>query len=1115
MFKARQFGSDIPRESHASDGPANSAPIPARTELTKNDKYCVSRLPALPPVLRSEAPADRSALLNGYADGKTDFALVVSEHSINVWPYKSADDVPISYEFPLGDSTQDACHLAILTRAGPGASQDPGLVMVNPVSGHVRFYESVQQAPALGMINSKSIETTVPVLAARGEIITLAENVEPAGIVVATSWKRVVLVTLRDHKGAPRLATLELTRPSASLRLLGGWFGHHDDELSDDIVSLKAGAVGSQTQEIVVQDAAGIFRKYTYQSSSTGAPVLNHSLTLLYRLGTYLESNVDGLLPGSLVHAKFLDLWPAFLSASRENTDVYVALVCVQSSLLGCADERLALVTMKINASGVMILGSHLLPPVPAAQTLSVAAKPRLFVPRPGTAPFVVVGNAVVLCDLCYHTAQPTEFFSYRPRWEDTVKFKASVLVVGYGYEDQAGDDNPALLLITADFGVLRVERFLLGDGASTDPPHGPASPQALLRSHIQQAIYYHDSAPMDFSTGANYLADDISAAVDAVTDELRRGASPYLPHFASTRDALAARLRLLRELLAFVRANFESCWPAVYPRVVEVLEKVAVAQKLWHLIDRDNAAARAMKRTLGEIIVRGDFAPRAADVVRAYFGGDVNSVLEVWSQLLDTPGVFSPAALVEALVATLHDAVYAAELAYIVPHPEIGPRRLWLFDSNLVVKADEAVNRVFCAPDASHLQIYKGRDDLVKLTTAMYYLITSAIAYMKSANDEQLAAYTEWFEHRCIAWMDALLLDGMLREALVIAEQYRDYASMTRVLEKERELCSPEYILDKIALYMHDYGYDFACQLFHFLIDHNEVLRLLHDFKAYQDYLTRFFDENPRKTGVFAWTYYVKAKSYEEAAHVLLSVAASDKHDNQQVREFNYSMAKLSALAAGAEDAKLADAYALQELVVEAENSLVVVRIQNKIFHYISLFVQGKSAMVTVNYFLDSFANSKLSRAQLAQELAPFFARFVEQKALTKTQLLALLTAINPIAQLSTVFADAFVVAALICNDHTFRVVAGQVWAKLLVYTDDWSVLTATGDNTDEVNKLKMRETVLYQTLKEVKENAEIMGALDTVLASNATDDVTDKLHALQRKYDVRKWVSIIQAEA
>lgn len=88
--------------------------------------------------------------------------------------------------------------MAILTRPSSGTGQDPGLIIIDGISGLVKFYESVQHAPSLGLINDKSLELNLPLK--KNECIVVAENIEPSGIVIATNFNRCLLISLRDFK---------------------------------------------------------------------------------------------------------------------------------------------------------------------------------------------------------------------------------------------------------------------------------------------------------------------------------------------------------------------------------------------------------------------------------------------------------------------------------------------------------------------------------------------------------------------------------------------------------------------------------------------------------------------------------------------------------------------------------------------------------------------------------------------------------------------------------------------------------------------------------------------------------------------------------------------------
>lgn len=1144
LFQPRRFdvaeSTSISQKSFladsTADGPSFSTLANINTysgeELTKNDKYCVLKLPAMPEVLSNDRMDLSGDNLNGYTDNSTKCALVVGDKFINVWPYNSADPTPISYEFPLEEGSENLLELAILTRPAPGSSTDPGLVTINSVNGHVKFYERVSYAPALGLINSRLIETTVGILAAQGECITMAENVEPAGIVVATSWRRVVLVLLRDLNGSPHLSTVELISPAHSLRLFG-WLGRGGgDSISDDVVSIKSGKVSANgmTQEIIVQDAAGVFKKFIFQSSVTGAPSINHRKTTTYKLASYLENSVDGFIPGAVVDVKYLDLWPLRLQPTSSDIsaadDLYTALVSVQSSIQSENHRKLLLVNMRINELGVLVYGSHQLPDVGRGFSDLAALKPRLYIPKPGTTAFVVVGNSVILADIntTFLTKPSTPaFLYYTPQWEDIINFKSSMQIVGLGYEDKVSDiSNSSLVLVTKGYGVLRIERFADSkDGSLSDVPDA-TDPAYVLKSHMQQAIFYHTSGAVDFDVGSNYPIDIITQATHEILREILESSSTYLPpFFSSTRDSFSTRVTLLRELIAYVSRNFSDSVHEILPDVVQALEKLETAQNLWLIIDVDSPEALLLRAKLTSVIQELGLGS-GDDIARSFFIHNVNDILLVLTrfvqQLFDED--YSINVIIKLLVATLHDAVVKNEKLYISGVDQIGTRMVWIFDLKLVILAEEIFHKAYCTKGKNIIDSLSDRLDIVKLSDTLFFLVTYAIQFMQDTEDDQLKGYLDWYILRKGEWVDALLSNGMIGEALKITENYQDFYSLALVLDREKEQRSPEYVQEQIRFFMDKYGYSFASKLFEYYIKHDQIKTLLLDYTFNPEFLEEYFRSNPRTTSQVAWIHYLQTKNFKEASNVLMLLSSKKETDNQQNRELNYSLAKLSAIAAKFQDVSGKDSIALDEIAIEAENNLMVIRVQNTLHQLLSSYVQGKKELITLDYFLNNFANTKISKKQLTVELEPYFQRFVDQLPLLKEQLITLLTAVLPKLEFSSVFVDALFVAALIANDEIYQELAMEVWLKLLTLTDNWSEINNTSDNVDEVNKMKIRETALYTTIQGVKHNQSLISVLDKLMealmqdSGNNVSPLFEKAQQLVKSDNLALWVDSIKAE-
>lgn len=169
------------------------------------------------------------------------------------------------------------------------------------------------------------------------------------------------------------------------------------------------------------------------------------------------------------------------------------------------------------------------------------------------------------------------------------------------------------------------------------------------------------------------------------------------------------------------------------------------------------------------------------------------------------------------------------------------------------------------------------------------------------------------------------------------------------------------------------------------------------------------------------------------------------------------------------------------------------------------------------MEYFQQNFVNPNLGEGAI-EEVSSFFDRFANQKVLTKEQLIAILTSVKPIGQLKLVFSDALKVSLTIENDQVFQEQATKVWLRLLTTTDDWDKITDTSDNTDDVNKAKVRDSIFFHTLSQLEGNSEQFKYLD-VLLSNAEknpggDAIENELHRLVTEKSLKLWVESIKAD-
>lgn len=971
-----------------------SSTLPTATihELTKNQHYCVSKLPALPSVFKSQA----DSFTNAYSDSESNYSLVINEDSIFVWCYKSTDATPLSIEFPI-DKSIFQLPMAILTRPSSGTGQDPGLVILDSVSGLIKFYESVQHAPTLGLINDKSLEIDIPLK--KDEYITLAENVEPAGIVIATSLQRCILISLRDFKSKPQLGYMELLNNE-------GFLQRFFKPETNEIVAIRSGKITNHgtIQEILVLDSSGNFYLYNYNLfSATASPYVDKKKS--FRQSIRVEFDA---YPGSNQFATFLDIWPV--------DDIYLALCKIEQSLY--------LVTLRIDKSGALPFGSHKL------KTANFpSSKPKLYLPKPGKTAFVIIDNSVILTDLntSYIESKNTLTY-YKPRWEDVVRFKSSVEFVGSGFENQSPNSNPAVILISKKFGVVRIEKF---PESQTDTA---IEPLAIVRSHIEQAIFYSDVHEIDFDLSQRFEKDVIQRAIETIIEEILTSTSSYFPKtLPSISDLTNLKVKLYRKLIEYVKRNFDI---SIIPQIVENLEKTDVAHQMWTIVDANQEMKTVLETQLGDI--REFFTHNVADI---------NPVLTKFIENL----VEKDLPTVPLVVKTLYNGVYLNEVEYVT---QIS--KSWVFTTNLIIRAEEIFTRNFVESEGDPIVAYH-------LVQVLYYFVNSAIAYMRLTpeNKAHLQDYQIWYNNRKQYWIGVLLKAGLEKEATEIAEKYHDFASLARILDiHQEETNSTDQ--SNYSKYFEEYGYSFASCVYDYYLEKNKIQELLLSFTNYKHFLLQYFKENPKKTANVSWIRYLLDTEFAEASNSLIVAAEeNDSLDNQHIK---YSLAKLSSVASGNGDN-----------LKDINHELLIIKYQKIIKHLTA--DNGRIEAIKKPTFTKNFVNQEIDKQFIEPIVDIYFDRFVGGFELNNSEIINLLTTVKPSISNKSGFSYAFKIAESIYNKSIANYYSSMVLVRLLVLGDE--KLYQVNDN-DKTTKRKAKESALYKTLKQ---NPGAISKLDQLL--------------------------------
>lgn len=1107
------------------------------TELTKNEYFCVSRLPALPSVF------DNQSILNAYSDYSSNYSIVVSENSIHVWNYKSIDATPLSIQFPI-DTSANLLPLTILTRPSNGNSKDPGLVIIDSTTGLVNFYESVQHAPALGLINNKLLELTVPINSNRGEYITLAENIEPAGIAIATSWKRAILISLRDFKGKPKLSYLELLKPrNLGERIVSFFSGKFNDDSvisNDEIVSIKSGKISNNglTQEIIVLDSGGGFNLFLYQLvSAHGNSFVDKNKSFLQSFVPHIKNSFDSFLPGSNLTIKFLDIVPI-----NRYDDIYLGLCHVQESFGRSQNKNLILITIKIDSTGVLIYGSHKLLTYIPNENQSFNTKPKLFLPNPGKTVFVTVDNSVFITDIDTSYIESTSSVGYyKPRWEDVVRFKSSVDIIGYGYENASSQSNPAVIILTQNCGILRLERFSNEDNTINKET---SDPLVLVKSHIDQAIFYSSSQEIDFDLVQTYSEDVTIKAIEQTVDEILNSSSPYMSEFLpAIGDSLSLKISLFKQLIDYCERNFKDVLPVILQKIVEPLEKSEVALNLWKVINEDKTHAERLRKLFKETIKNSKELNYESkeDVLRKFFSQDLEKILPILTTFIEklVEGNVPMDMITNLVVQTQHNGVFLNEKKYISGKPIFSAYKLWIFDSELLIRIEELFIQEFNGNNSPLTLSEANQENVIKYVEVLYFYCTSAIMYMEQQGNDQLIPYKRWYAGQRQIWIKILLKYSLSEAAIAISEENRDFLSVAQVLDDKFKKIDERYgdqshemseLKDRYIYYFEKYGYAFASELYTYYLKNDDIQPIILQFTNYKKYLYQFFDANKEKVSKIAWIRYLLDENFALVTYSLLNNSNQDLEIENEDRkqavvesldnlELKYSLAKLSAIAV----------TGLESSVEECENNLIQIRIQKHLRDSI-LNIYRERELITLDKLSEQF-NKKVDAIQAKQLIEPSFKKFKSNTLMNPVDLINYLTLLSSSIVGQNAYSYSLKLASLLPNDQQFQYYTKIIWLRLLTIGDDWSTIIKSNSATDDDTKTKKRvhDTVLFKTLTDVSENQICLDLLNEVLqtkmiiegnGSNSptktiNKDLSAKLNNLSKTGNFHSWIDSIQHEA
>ncbi|KAJ9156550.1 hypothetical protein NKR23_g1073 [Pleurostoma richardsiae] len=552
--------------------------------LTTNNAYTVSKLPALPDRIR----ADSSSRQHGTICSSNGYALSLSHTHALIWPYTTVTPSPETFVFTLPYPSKHASDpLPLGCMVSPSAANDePGLVVVMPISGKITYWESISSAATLDFLRQQrhGVEETIPGMFT-GEHVVQMTNAESTGFILAFSTGRLAHVSVRDSQGKPAIS-VQFLRGSLG-QATGGLFGSIRHVLKQavyrgDIAAVRTGGTNKVgPRNVVAATKSGKLHAWrvhrgghheTLVDVDAREAIVNALQQIDPGLNNFKHDTFD-LLDFTFVPRGIEKRYTAVTRFTQaiDSEDDSIQHLLLLISFNTKRQSLYALVEVILSDGGITVGMIRTLESYFSPTSASSLERPRLYLPKPALVAFIVFDRAAVIASLARPPVSPDsqlqeETHVLPASFEDVIDLRSddTLEVVGSGMEEPFGHGqelegmrlhrpktkNPAALLMIRGVGIVRIALTDIDRFASEEPP------KVTAKSKLEQAVFFgiKDDNPLVFEgrRDLKFSSEEIGTAALELSRDILGSSSTYLSSLpAALEYSMRQRLTYLDRLMS------------------------------------------------------------------------------------------------------------------------------------------------------------------------------------------------------------------------------------------------------------------------------------------------------------------------------------------------------------------------------------------------------------------------------------------------------------------------------------------------------------------------------------------------------------------------------------
>ena len=569
---------------------------------------------------------------------------MVTRQKAYIWDYTSYSTNPQTRELKIPFPSRADEPVCLGTFVKPGQQSETGLVVVNPRSGKIKYWENIQNIDALNLFAKRQDGTESSMGLFSGETIVEIEDATYAGVVIATSSGRVAQVRLQDQQSRPSVNVnyLRAPRRNTSGTIFGGImniFG--GGSLLRDIAATKLRPSKDRgSVDLFVASQSCEFQHW--QLNWTDPPSLQMEYNVRELVEQAMKMQLEQQLPAPIQSVHLVDF--AFMSPPGNTADGLSKTHSQELSILsvvmimGSSYVSFAICAMNIDNDGLNVERTLLLTSYSTPVESQPSWKPRLCIPLPSCTAFVLFEKGIVSVSLA---SIRSKNFRAKDVFQEAIYLKdeQEIHMAGASAEYyDASHKQSSILLFIPGTGALRMTTYEPTDLSTAISRH-----KLSAQCKIEQVVLYSNKQanPLNLArrpeqTFSREQIED--AALEISNNILKTAYSSLATNLVSINLNLQKRAQALDALARHLKDNYPGLSRVTRWQLRYDAEKMAAAQKIWSVYMAQVSETASSKRKLFvpeliERVTKEVPQTRAIDPIRGFFVYEIDRLQLLFDQ--------------------------------------------------------------------------------------------------------------------------------------------------------------------------------------------------------------------------------------------------------------------------------------------------------------------------------------------------------------------------------------------------------------------------------------------------------------------------------------------------